>query len=153
MNWKFWSNPRPSKPADVISYGIGFMCEKGHTQSYSEQTNISEFLGKKQICYRCGTLAVPGKYEKHTGHWWSNYAGWPVKGEWTPGGSNVYIFVSYLKEDELKISDKVINRLKEVAVRKFEAISSEQVDAYTKGLKDGETLTAQYVLNEVKEEK
>ena len=56
------------------------------------------------------------------------------------------------EEDEMKISDEMVASLEERAKRGFSEVPPTEFETYKKGLKDGETLTAQYVLGEVEEE-
>ena len=53
---------------------------------------------------------------------------------------------------EMKLSDETVSVLKRRADRDFSDVPPDQAEAYRKGLKDGETVTAQYVLGELKEE-
>jgi hypothetical protein len=54
--------------------------------------------------------------------------------------------------DEMRISDEVVDALKRRASRDFSEVPPAELETYQKGLKDGETMTAQYVLGEVEEE-
>ena len=58
-----------------------------------------------------------------------------------------------LEEDSMKLTDEAVIALKARASRGFSTdIPVDKLDIYQAGLKDGETMTAQYVLGELKEE-
>lgn len=58
-----------------------------------------------------------------------------------------------LKEEPgVKLADEVVAKLRVFAAREFASITDDPAKAYEDGLRDGTTATAQYVLDELKEE-
>ena len=56
------------------------------------------------------------------------------------------------EESEVNLPDETIAKLRVFAAREFSPLTDDPKKAYEDGLKDGTTATAQYVLDELKEE-
>ena len=56
------------------------------------------------------------------------------------------------ERDKVKLPDEVVQALTERAGRKFSNEAPADSASYQEGLRDGETITAQYVLGQLKEE-
>src|ERR1700677_4886590 len=53
-----------------------------------------------------------------------------------------------VRENNVILSEETAARLRQMAKRSFAVLEGDEGPGYVKGLKDGETLTAQYVLDE-----
>ena len=68
-------------------------------------------------------------------------------------GTNVCLrYLVWVLGNNFKLSPKKITALQEYAAQEFSDPVSDPAESYSLGLKDGQTMTAQFVLSEVKEE-
>ena len=146
MSW-FWQKKEQKKEIeapvpDTIEYASGFACKNGHAHCY----NGDVLTSGTRICPKCGELSVPCV----------------AKAIWKHNPSSRYLgnrvdhleFVRYLDEDSsVKVPDETLAKLKVRAARGMtRQISTEELQTYSLGLQDGETMTALWLLGEIQKE-
>lgn len=163
MNW-FWKKKElptmPPKPEDRIEYGLGFACEHGHCQSWQHAgATTRSVLWDEQICKVCGEKSFPSVICQTVSPWWNPYLEMWVFGSspfWhisdVDGSLYTRKFVRFLKEETVRLSDEIVDRLKTFAERKFADVDDDSDISYKNGLHDGVSMAAQYVLGELEEE-
>lgn len=145
----------PPKPDDLVEYRPGFACEDGHPQSIQSwplEQDINAKNGHTEVCRQCGKTSYPAVTRQT---WGSHLVEHLFSFEWLCGSwsDSKVEFVHYLdKGDKVILSDDTVAKLRQRAVRTLATVGAEEVSAYQKGLLDGETLTAQFVLDRVTEE-
>jgi len=147
MNW-FWKKKKEEqdKPEDEIEYYACFSCENGHCQDYKIETDYVPLLNKIEVCEKCGESSFPSVCKVTKTHVLRLGRCWvPRRSEGT--------FVRFLdNEDEVTLSEESVTYLKKLSGREFADADKDSSASYKNGLTDGCTMTAQYVLRELKDE-
>ena len=144
MSW-FWQKKEvketPEIP-DTIEYASGFACGDGHARFYNGE-NLTSGI---RICPECGKTSTPCVVKAV----WKHNPDSPLFNNWV----DHLEFVRYLDEDSnVKISDEILTKLKVRASRDMtRQISNEELPTYSFGLQDGETMTANWLLEEIQKE-
>lgn len=142
MSWIRALFSRNNPPVETV-FRLGFSCKNGHNQSVQTTWAVeNELYGKKQICEECGEPSIPSVLKITWMELWNRWVG---KTE----------FVRFLgKETVVKLSDNVVAKLqvisRSVPDRK---VLPEDRPVYEAGLEDGAADLAQYVLDQLEEEK
>ena len=138
MSWKFWkTDPIPD---DKIVYHPGFSCQHGHCQdTRNNDASYSTLFGVVEICGVCGENSNLSLIKTTI----------PYRGYYRM----THEFVRYLDEgDKVNISGETLKWIEALSVRPPSVVAPEEIEGYRKGLLDGSTELAKYILSQLEEE-
>jgi len=140
----------PQKPESTVEYRSGFSCRKGHVQSVSWKQIATS--GVEEVCKECGLTSRPAVIRRTFESYLVRFLG---RKKWITDSfsSHTDEFVRYLDDPKDSISNEIVSKLKARAVRPMnDQIPPNELPTYSAGLQDGETITAQWLLEEIKQE-
>ena len=145
MSW-FWKKKveeKVSPPEDEVEYFAGFSCPNKHAGLCSSTGEITSGV---RICRHCGEESRPSVIRVT----WQYFPGaYNTTHRWASGEE----FVRFLdKKDTVELKQETILKLQEMSSRDFLNEADDLHQCYLNGLKDGAVMTAQLLLEEIKEE-
>jgi hypothetical protein len=154
MKW-FWKKKtpevleeeRPPKPEKEPEFSLGFACEDRHA-TYSENKSVDEILGQIRVCSVCGKPKLPAVVRKTWGDCWICGLVRPYRAPYVSKTE----FVRFLDNERRSfIPETTLTRLKKISEREmYDSVPPESVDYYKAGLADGQVITCQVILDEIK---